>query len=48
MKESAVIALEYLKAHSNWFNLKQEVFDNYNVHIHVPEGAHLKMVQVPV
>ena len=39
MKESAVIALEYLKAHSDWFNLKQEVFDNYNVHIHVPEGA---------
>jgi ATP-dependent Lon protease len=39
MKESAVIALEYLKAHSDWFNLKQEVFDNYNVHVHVPEGA---------
>lgn len=39
MKESAVIALEYLKSHSDWFNLKQEVFDNYNVHIHVPEGA---------
>ena len=39
MKESAVIALEYLKAHSDWFGLSQEVFDNYNVHIHVPEGA---------
>jgi ATP-dependent Lon protease len=39
MKESAVIALEYLKAHSNWFHLQQEAFDNYNVHIHVPEGA---------
>ena len=39
MKESAVIALEYLKAHSNWIGLKQEVFDEYNVHIHVPEGA---------
>ncbi len=39
MKESAVIALEFLKAHSNWLGLKQEVFDNYNVHIHVPEGA---------
>ena len=39
MKESAVIALEYLKAHSDWFGLNQEVFDNYNVHIHVPEGA---------
>ena len=39
MKESAVIALEYLKAHSSWLNLDQDVFDNYNVHIHVPEGA---------
>jgi ATP-dependent Lon protease len=39
MKESAVIALEFLKAHSSWLNLDQEVFDTYNVHIHVPEGA---------
>lgn len=39
MKESAVIALEFLKAHSHWLKLDQEVFDNYNVHIHVPEGA---------
>lgn len=39
MKESAVIALEFLKAHSFWLNLEQEVFDQYNVHIHVPEGA---------
>ncbi len=39
MKESAVIALEYLKAHSNWLELEQEVFDQYNVHVHVPEGA---------
>lgn len=39
MKESAVIALEFLKAHSSWFNLDQEVFDRYNVHVHVPEGA---------
>lgn len=39
MKESAVIALEYLKAHSHIFNLKQEVFDTHNVHVHVPEGA---------
>ncbi|NDF60143.1 MAG: endopeptidase La [Crocinitomicaceae bacterium] len=39
MKESAIIALEYLKSHSNLLNLEQEVFDNYNVHIHVPEGA---------
>ncbi len=39
MKESAVIALEYLKAHSNLLGLEPEVFDNWNVHIHVPEGA---------
>jgi ATP-dependent Lon protease len=39
MKESAVIALEFLKAHSHWFELDQAVFDNYNVHVHVPEGA---------
>lgn len=39
MKESAVIALEFLKAHSAWMDLDQDVFDNYNVHIHVPEGA---------
>jgi ATP-dependent Lon protease len=39
MKESAVIALEYLKAHSDMWNLKQDVFDNHNVHVHVPEGA---------
>lgn len=39
MKESAVIALEFLKSHSEWLSLSQEVFDQYNVHIHVPEGA---------
>ncbi|MGB0391678.1 MAG: endopeptidase La [Salibacteraceae bacterium] len=39
MKESAVIALEFLKAHSSYLGLEQEVFDRYNVHVHVPEGA---------
>lgn len=39
MKESAVIALEYLKSHSSILGLKQELFDKWNVHIHVPEGA---------
>jgi ATP-dependent Lon protease len=39
MKESAVIALEYLKAHSTLLGLEQDVFDTHNVHIHVPEGA---------
>ena len=39
MKESAVIALEYLKAHSKMLGVEQGVFDTNNVHIHVPEGA---------
>lgn len=39
MKESAIIALEYLKAHSNLLDLEQETFDKWNVHIHVPQGA---------
>ena len=39
MKESAIIALEYLKAHSTQLHLDPEVFDRWNVHIHVPEGA---------
>jgi ATP-dependent Lon protease len=39
MKESAVIALEYLKSHSELIGLEQNVFDETNVHVHVPEGA---------
>lgn len=39
MKESAVIALEYIKAHADELNIKHEIFENWNVHIHVPEGA---------
>ena len=39
MKESAMIALEYLKAHSDIIGLQQDVFKRWNVHIHVPEGA---------
>mgnify|MGYP002713094558 CR=1 FL=1 len=39
MKESAVIALAYLKAHSDMIGLKPEVFDKWDVHTHVPEGA---------
>ncbi len=39
MKESAVIALEFLKSHSELLHLPQEKFDETNVHIHVPEGA---------
>ena len=39
MKESAIIALEYLKAHSDLLELDDEIFDSKNVHIHVPQGA---------
>jgi ATP-dependent Lon protease len=39
MKEAAVIALEYLKSHSALIGLSQTVFDETNVHVHVPEGA---------
>ena len=39
MKESATIALEFLKSHADKLNIKDEVFEKYNVHIHVPEGA---------
>ena len=39
MKESAVIALQHLKAHAHWLGLTPEVFDQWNVHIHVPQGA---------
>lgn len=39
MKESAILALEYLKSHSNLLNLAPESFDHFNIHVHVPEGA---------
>lgn len=39
MKESATIALEYIKANAEIFGIKSEVFTFYNIHIHVPEGA---------
>ncbi|MCR8667775.1 endopeptidase La [Aestuariibaculum sp. M13] len=39
MKESATIAMEYIKANADEFGIDSEVFDKYNVHIHVPEGA---------
>ena len=39
MKESAVIALEYVKAHIDVLGVDYRVFDNWNLHIHVPEGA---------
>lgn len=39
MKESAMLALEYIKAHASLLGLDEEIFDNWNIHIHVPEGA---------
>jgi ATP-dependent Lon protease len=39
MKESAVLALEFLKSHASYFSLESEIFKKYNVHVHVPEGA---------
>lgn len=39
MKESAVLALEYVKSHAEQINVDYRIFDNYNIHIHVPEGA---------
>lgn len=39
MKESAVIALEYVKSHAANIGIDPEFFEKYNVHIHVPEGA---------
>lgn len=39
MKESAVIALEYVKAHIDTLGVDYRIFDHWNIHIHVPEGA---------
>lgn len=39
MKESAVLAMEYLKAHSTLIGIDEDVFEKWNVHVHVPEGA---------
>ncbi|MEI8113163.1 MAG: endopeptidase La [Bacteroidia bacterium] len=39
MKESAMLALEYLRSHAEQLGINPEVFDRFNVHVHVPEGA---------
>ncbi|MFO7828473.1 MAG: endopeptidase La [Bacteroidales bacterium] len=39
MKESAIIALEYIKSHADELKIPETAFDNWNIHIHVPEGA---------
>lgn len=39
MKESAMLALEYLKSHASFLKINEEIFENWNIHVHVPEGA---------
>jgi ATP-dependent Lon protease len=39
MKESAVLALEYIHSHADELEINPEAFENWNVHVHVPEGA---------
>lgn len=39
MKESAMLALEYIHSHASLFDIPEEMFENWNVHVHVPEGA---------
>ncbi|MDR1720173.1 MAG: endopeptidase La [Dysgonamonadaceae bacterium] len=39
MKESAVLALEYIKSHASKLGIPSDVFEHWNVHLHVPEGA---------
>ena len=39
MKESAMLALEYIKAHADQLGIDSQMFEDWNVHIHVPEGA---------
>jgi ATP-dependent Lon protease len=39
MKESATIALAYLRAHASYFNIDQRLFEQWDIHVHVPAGA---------
>lgn len=39
MKESAMLAMEYVHSHAQELNIDPEIFENWNTHIHVPEGA---------
>ncbi|MDR1919593.1 MAG: endopeptidase La, partial [Tannerellaceae bacterium] len=39
MKESAMLALEYIHSHASLFGIAEDMFENWNVHVHVPEGA---------
>ena len=39
MKESAMLALEYIKAHAEQIGISKDIFEHWNIHLHVPEGA---------
>ena len=39
MKESAMLALEYIKSHASELDIPYEIFEKWNIHLHVPEGA---------
>ena len=39
MKESAMLAMEYIHSHAEELDINPEIFEHYNTHIHVPEGA---------
>ena len=39
MKESAIIALEYIRSHADFWDIDPNIFEEYSIHIHVPEGA---------
>ncbi len=39
MKESATLALEFIKSHNEALNIDAQMFEDYNIHVHVPEGA---------
>ena len=39
MKESAMLAMEYIRSHADELDIDPEIFEQYNTHVHVPEGA---------
>lgn len=39
MKESAMLAIEYIRSHADELDINPEIFEQYNTHVHVPEGA---------
>ena len=39
MKESAMLAMEYIRSHADELDINPEIFEQYNTHVHVPEGA---------